>query len=92
MTNKCTLIDKLRKPKFINMAIFDIVATFIGALFLAKMFYKHKNNFWLSTIIIFTILIILGIIIHYMFNIPTMLNYYLGLNSKTAVIESRKSC
>lgn len=91
MEKECGLIDWLRKPKVRNMSIFDWVATFLGAMVLAYFLYGKNTN--LSTILIlFTGLVALGIIVHKLTSTPTMLNYYLGLNNLTSVLENRKDC
>jgi hypothetical protein len=70
-------IDKLRQYKIFNMAIFDILVTYLSSYFIKKVFklkYSYLN--------IFIFLIIIGIIVHKVLNIDTMLGYYLGLNGK----------
>jgi hypothetical protein len=99
----CNFIDYLRKPKVANISVFDVVATF-GVAVLIGYFLPNKYSFmmssvmssvmslWINIIIIFVLLIILGIIVHKLFKIPTMFNYYIGLNSLDAVLSSRKDC
>ena len=91
----CNIIDHLRKPKVAGMAIFDLVGTFLVPVligYLINMHKKFKTPLWINIIVIFFLLLILGIIIHKIFKIPTMLNYYLGLNSYDEVIAKRKKC
>jgi multisubunit Na+/H+ antiporter MnhF subunit len=78
-----SLITELRKYKIYDMAIFDFTLTFIASLIISK--YFNKNI--LPT---FIILIILGIVIHKIIGQPTMLNAYLGLNTKEEVYKNRK--
>ena len=91
----CNFLDKLRKPKVAGMSIFDHVATLVVAIIIGVLV-NHYNPFASSVVlnifIIFILLIVLGIIIHKLFRVPTMLNYYLGLNSREAVMASRKKC
>jgi hypothetical protein len=73
-------MDTLRKPKILNMSIFDWIATLLGGYLLAIYFFEFKDS---ESIIIFEIIfIIFGIIIHKLFGINTMLGYYLGINDK----------
>ena len=89
----CNFIDKLRSPKLLNMAIFDWVATFLVAVILSLILYLiTKINYLILLILIFSLLIVLGIITHKVLGIPTMLNYYLGLNNKENVLKNRKEC
>ena len=92
---ECNIIDYLRKPKVAGMSIFDLVGTFLVAVligYLINMHRKFKISLWINIIVIFFLLLILGVIIHKIFGIPTMLNYYLGLNSYDEVIAKRKKC
>ena len=81
-----SLLKTLREPKLLNMSIFDFVATFVIAIILNKFVLPKQNVF-----LIFILLVILGIIIHMQFNIPTMMNYYLGINSYEDVMELRRN-
>lgn len=90
MKDNCTLIDRLRGPKIFNMAVFDWVATIIGACIICYFYYGSISL--PNTLFILVLLILVAIIVHYIFKIPTMLNAYLGLNSKDSVLENRKSC
>ncbi len=69
------MISDLRKPKILDMAIFDWVGTFAGAYIVSKIF---DFNLMLT----FLTLIIIGILIHYILGVNTMFGYYLGLNEK----------
>jgi hypothetical protein len=92
---KCSIIDKMRQPKFIGMAVFDWVATFIFSVIIALLvnyFAKLDESFYITIIKTFIIMIFITILAHYAFGIPTMLNYYLGLNSLNAVLKLRKDC
>jgi hypothetical protein len=69
------LIDTLREPKIAGFVIFDYAATFLSAVILSYTF----NIEYLSVLVV---LLLLSIILHIVFNIPTETNYYLGLSSK----------
>ena len=86
-----TLIDKLRKPKFFNMTIFDLIATFIGAfivhilLWIYPLDMKEKEKrtsiqYFLSLLLIFIMFLGLGVIFHRIFGIKSALSAYLGFN------------
>ena len=82
---KCTIIDTLRKPKIFNIAIFDLSLTILIIYFIAyKSYSKIQNKLsFISYLIILEIVgLTLGIIVHKVLGINTMLNYYLGLNPK----------
>jgi len=85
--NHSSIINQLRGPKLYNMSVFDWVATFIAAVLLG---YWRLDNFTLVNIMkIFIILICTAVIVHYVCDVPTMFNYYLGLNSYADVIATR---
>ena len=89
----CNIIDKLRGPKVLNMSIFDWVATFLVAVILSLVLHSFtKINYLILLIVLFTLIIIIGILIHKALGIPTMFNYYLGLNNKESVLKNRKVC
>jgi hypothetical protein len=71
----------LRSYKLLDIAIFDVVMTFIFAIILQKYYAKNTN-----IMTVFLILIIIAIFIHYIFNIPTKLNYYLNLSKDPRLI------
>jgi hypothetical protein len=77
MNNKkdSSIINTLRKPKFFGMAIFDLSGTFLIAVIIAKIFK------W-SIIATFTILMVIAVFTHFIFDIPTQLNYYIGFNER----------
>ena len=73
-------MDQLRKPKILDMSIFDWVTTLIGGYILAYYLFNLKDT---NSIILFELgFIIFGIIVHKIFGINTMLGYYLGINEK----------
>lgn len=87
-----TTIQWLRGPKLNGIAAFDLVATAMGAFILSRAV-KFLNRFegYTLTFILFILLIILAIGVHYVMEIPTMMNHYLGINTIEEVIEGRKS-
>ena len=69
------IIKKLRDPRIIGIAIFDLLlAIIITSYIFYKLGYDYKLGALLS--------IPFGIIIHYLFGIETTLNYYLGISKK----------
>ncbi len=78
MNNKkkeTSVINTLRKPKFFGMAIFDLSGTFLIAVVIAKFFT------W-SIAKTFVVLMVIAVFTHFIFDVPTQLNYYIGLNEK----------
>jgi len=82
-------IEELRRPKIWNMALFDLVSTFIGAWIAHSLlwFYpleKVPNRSWLqylaSLLLIFMMFLALGVIFHRIFGIRSALSAYLGFN------------
>jgi hypothetical protein len=93
--SECGFIDKLRKPKIFNMALFDWIATIlVGGLIGMALSKKYTNDYYDKKYIIWSIIIviILAPIAHVLFKTPTMFNYYLGLNTKEEVLANRKTC
>lgn len=78
------IIKILREPKICNIAIFDIVATFIVAWLISIKLCIHPLK-------MFIFLMLFAICIHYYFGIHTMLNYYLGLSTYEQVMKLRES-
>ncbi len=80
--NTCTWIDSLRKPKIFGMPIFDWVLT-LSAIYLLTWFiypFFDQYNYYFIFLFIGILVIILGIVIHKLLGINTMLGFYLGLN------------
>jgi hypothetical protein len=87
MVHQCSFIQRIRQYRIAKMAIFDWSATIIPLFILSwLMYYKWNiaNNLPFTFILFIVILIgiISGIIIHKILNVPTMLNYYLGISEK----------
>lgn len=85
-----TLTD-IRRPKFLNMSIFDLIATFIVAfivhllLWIYPLNMKDKNKrsylqYVSSLSLIFVMFLGLGVIFHRIFGIQSALSAYLGFN------------
>jgi hypothetical protein len=73
-------MDTLRKPKILDMSIFDWVTTLLGGYLICKYLLNINET---EHIILFEFgFIIFGIIVHKIFGINTMLGYYLGINEK----------
>ena len=85
-------IDKLRKPKILDMAIFDWVATALAAAVIGGIIRKVNpgTSYGCASITVFVILILIAIVVHYERGIPTMLNAYLGIARKEDVFTDRK--
>ena len=75
-----SFIEKLRKPKIYDMALFDWIMTILFALYAS---YKYNNDRYDNIIFIKSIfiMIILSVSTHYIFKIDTKFNYYLGLSN-----------
>jgi len=73
-------MDALRKPKILDMSIFDWITALLGGYLLSIYFFKFLDT--LSIVLFEIIFIIFGIIVHKLFGIDTMLGYYLGINDK----------
>jgi hypothetical protein len=73
-------MDQIRKPKILDMSIFDWVTALLGGFLIAYYLFDITDPLF---IVLFEIgFIIFGIIVHKLFGINTMLGYYLGLNDK----------
>lgn len=83
---ECSTIDRLRKPKLYGMAIFDWLASLLGAYIVGEYALKlHNLEQWIVFVIVW---IVIGILAHVLSGTPTMFNYYLGLSEKPI----RKQC
>lgn len=85
-------IEQLREPKFLNMAIFDLVGTFIISLIIHTVLWvyplemqnKEKRTYTqyiISVIFIFVMFLGIGVIFHRIFGIKSALSAYLGFNN-----------
>ena len=72
----CTTIQRLRKPKILNMSIFDWITSLLLAIFVGY-FLSIKGSQWPPFLLAWTLA---GVLAHYAFGVHTMLGHYLGLN------------
>ncbi len=81
------LLELARQPKIFDVVIFDWFVTFLVGYYIALLLHEkmgvkmEKSKFIIITIVV---LIIIGIYAHIVFNVATMLGYYLGLSDKPA--------
>lgn len=84
-------INELRKPKFLNMAIFDLTAVFILSMIVHSLlwFYplemKNKEKrtnlqYIASATLIYVMFLAIGAIFHRIFKIRSAFSGYLGFN------------
>jgi hypothetical protein len=71
-------LAQLRKPKILDMSIFDWVTSLLGAFWLSYVF----DIKWSMMFAFLLFWIAFGVAVHAYFNIPTMFGYYLGINEK----------
>lgn len=71
------MINSIHDVRFFNFAIIDIIGTILIS-YIVYRYTRTKIPFINLTILFF----ILGVFIHYIFNIDTMVNYLLGLSNK----------
>ena len=76
---KCSWIQTLRKPKILNMSIFDWLASLLAAVLVGRYFGITGYAKWVIFLLAWTFG---GVAIHHYFGVNTMLGYYLGLNPK----------
>ena len=80
----CSWIRILRKPKILDMSIFDWVTSLLGAALLGY-FLGIRGLMWIPLLIGWTLF---GVAAHAAFGVNTMFGFYLGLNPK----PTRKEC
>jgi biotin transporter BioY len=83
----CIGIHKIRSYRLINIALFDVIATLLVSVILSRFIKGSWNN--KHMFFTFIIMMVIGILVHAIMGIPTMLNYYLGINIKKNVLEKR---
>ena len=71
-------LAQLRKPKILDMSIFDWVTSLLGAFWLSYVF----DIPWSMMFAFLLFWIAFGVAVHAYFKIPTMFGYYLGMNEK----------
>lgn len=80
MSSDCSTIDKLRSHRIFGLAIFDWTIQLLSGLLIGHFLLRLTRLIhWILWFILWTII---GILIHKILGISTMLGYYLGLNPK----------
>lgn len=74
-------LQKLREPRIVGLSIFDWTLSFTLAYIVGRWFHFKTRQQWISWLVLW---VILGVVIHKIFGVNTMLGYYLGLNPKPA--------
>jgi hypothetical protein len=80
----CSLIEKLRSPKILDMSAFDWITSLMGAVLVGK---------WIQTKDWFTFIlawIAFGVVAHLIFGVDSMFGYYIGVNKKPVRDPKRK--
>lgn len=86
MPEECSLLDRVRQPKVFDMSIFDWVTSLFGAWLVGRfLFGLHSVLAWVLFLVLW---VALGVAVHWMMGVPTMLGYYLGVSTK----PDRKEC
>jgi len=85
------MIAALRAPKIKDIAVFDVAATAAAAAVATKASgWIYGTDDSIPTMIaVFVLLIVLGVWVHWFFDIPTRGNAYLGLASVEDVHAAR---
>lgn len=76
-----SLLKTLRTPRIGGIALFDLTTAFIGVFLVLWFLFPRVDKKKLVAITL-VITLPIGIVVHAMFHIPTMLNYYLGISKK----------
>jgi len=80
----CSLIEKLRSPKILDMSAFDWITSMIGAVLVGKLI---QTKDWLAFILAW---IMFGVVAHLIFGVDSMFGYYIGVNKKPVRDPNRK--
>lgn len=87
-SSDCTLIEKLRSPKILDMSTFDWITSMMGALAIGKWVLHLKSvAAWAAWIVAW---IAFGVIVHMIFKVKSMFGYYIGVNEKPVRDPARK--
>jgi len=78
----CTFVDTLRKPKILDMSIFDWVGSLVLAVLVGVFLLRIKAINITGWIVWITLWTLFGVVVHYVVGVDTMLGYYLGINPK----------
>jgi amino acid transporter len=77
---QCSIVDKLRGPKVLDMSVFDWVAALIGGFLIGYYVFRLNGvaalTAWMVGWVVF------GVVAHLIAGVNTMFGYYLGLNAK----------
>jgi hypothetical protein len=74
-------LQYIRSFRVFNIALFDLIGTFIGLyVLLTWLLPSRPTFFYISWVLVGALP--LSVLSHYLFNIPTQLNYNLGLSEK----------
>ncbi len=81
----------LRAPKIFGLAIFDMLMVYLFVVFVVNATSRFKKPQFVDrhTMGMYIIFLIIASGIHYLMNIPTMMNYYLGFTTLDAVMHNR---
>jgi hypothetical protein len=75
------MIEYLRSFRIFNIALFDLIMTYVISYFLLKWLRPGKaESFYISWLMVGVLP--LSVLAHLIFQIPTTLNYYLGVSSR----------
>lgn len=78
-----SIVEQLRRPRVLGMAVFDWVASLVGAVLVGLALGlrgpgQHPWQ-WASWIVFW---VAAGVVVHAAVGVPTMLGYYLGFNAR----------
>jgi hypothetical protein len=77
------LLVHLRSFRLFHIALFDVIAGVVGLAFVLRYFFPNNAYIFWSIVLVLP----LGVVTHKLLNIPTMLNFYLGLSDKPASLN-----
>jgi len=80
----CSLIEKLRSPKILDMSAFDWITSLMGAVLVGKWI---QTKDWFAFILAW---IAFGVVAHLIFGVDSMFGYYIGVNKKPVRDPKRK--
>lgn len=86
-------LNKARSLKVKDIAVFDVVGTAVVSVGIGVAAHKMigGDSHWAAlSVIIFAILILAAIVIHWALGVPTMGNAYLGITTKEEVMAARR--
>lgn len=86
MAGTCTWLDRVRKPKVFDMSIFDWATSLLGAWLIGRFLLGLRGA--LVWVLFLLFWVALGVAVHWIMGVPTMLGYYMGVSAK----PQRKAC